>query len=108
MKQGRPPKVLMSLFKWFCHPDLHPYIEGDLLELYQENLEKSGRRRANQKLLLDVLLLFRPNIIKPLKRWKYNNEIAMFKNYCKVGLRNLWKKKAYSARWGWRIYNLLD
>mgnify|MGYP000259133318 CR=1 FL=1 len=87
----------MSLFKWFCHPDLHPYIEGDLLELYQENLEKNGRRRANQKLLLDVLLLFRPNIIKPLKRWKYNNEIAMFKNYCKVGLRNLWKKKAYSA-----------
>lgn len=97
MKQGTPPKVLLRLFKWFCHPDLHPYIEGDLLELYQESLENSGRRRANQKLLLDVLLLFRPDIIKPLKRWKYNNEVAMFRNYCKIGLRNLWKKKAYSA-----------
>jgi len=32
--EPRPPRFLLKFFRWFCHPELQKYIEGDLLELY--------------------------------------------------------------------------
>ncbi len=92
-----PPKFLLRFFKWFCHPDLHPYIEGDLLELYLERRKIKGKRKADRKFFLEVILLFRPGIIKPLKRLKHLNHISMLKNFIKVGFRNLRKHKGYAG-----------
>ncbi|MGD1889137.1 MAG: ABC transporter permease [Cyclobacteriaceae bacterium] len=91
-----PPKYLLRFFHWFCHPELHRYIEGDLLELYEERVKDSGRRKANVKFALDVLLLFRLSIIRPLKYPQALNHMAMYKNYFKVGIRNILKYKTFS------------
>ena len=60
-----PPKPFLSFFRWFCHPKLLKYIEGDLMELYDDQLKTEGKRKADITFVLNVLLLFRPGIIRP-------------------------------------------
>ncbi|MEM1134299.1 MAG: ABC transporter permease [Bacteroidota bacterium] len=92
-----PPRLFLRFFYWFCHPSLHVYIEGDLLELYQERVKKIGKRKADWRFAFDVLLLFRPGIIRPLNRKQPLNHTAMFRNYLKVGIRNLVKHKGLAT-----------
>lgn len=96
MNQHSPPKLLLRFFKWFCHPDIHVYVEGDLLEIYEERLLTSSKRKANQRLLVDILMLFRPNMIRPFKKLKHSNNNIMFKNNLKIGVRNLRRHKGYA------------
>lgn len=91
-----PPRLFLRFFRWFCHPELKKYIEGDLIELYAERLEKSGKRKADAKFVIDVLWLFRPGIIKPAEGYHPINNYSMFKNYFKVGFRNVIRYKAFS------------
>ncbi|MEM6768009.1 MAG: ABC transporter permease, partial [Bacteroidota bacterium] len=59
------PQFLLKLFKWFCKPEIHLDIEGDLLELFEERMQEASIQKARWLMLLDVLLLFRPGIIRP-------------------------------------------
>jgi len=72
------------------------YIEGDLMEVYSRRLNQSGKRKADIKFIIDVLLLFRPGIIKPAGRSNNLNSYDMFKNYFSVMLRVFNKEKLYS------------
>ncbi len=92
-----PPQFLLRFFKWFCHPDLHRFIEGDLLELYQEQVEEKGKLKANWRFGLDILLLFRPSIIKPLEGKQSLNHYDMFKHHFKITWRSLLNQKLYSS-----------
>ncbi|MEM7514987.1 MAG: permease prefix domain 2-containing transporter, partial [Bacteroidota bacterium] len=60
------PQFLLNLFKWFCKPELHADIEGDLLELFEERSQEHSPKKARWLMFLDVLLLFRPGIIRPI------------------------------------------
>jgi putative ABC transport system permease protein len=91
-----PPQVFLRFFRWYCHPQLQKYIEGDLMELYEERNNDSGKRNADVKFIIDVLLLFRPSIIKPFQRNQALNHFPMFKSYFKIGWRNLLRNKGYS------------
>jgi predicted permease len=91
-----PPKLFLRFFRWFCHPELKNYIEGDLMELYSERLKESGKRKADVKFIIDVLLLFRPGIIKPTQQYHSVNNYVMFKSYFTIGWRNLARNKGYS------------
>lgn len=90
------PHLPLLFFRWFCHPKLLKYIEGDLMELYEERKVKSGKTKAEISFIIDVLLLFRPSIIKPAEGYQNLNTYGMFKSYFKIGWRNLVKNKGYS------------
>jgi putative ABC transport system permease protein len=92
-----PPKIFLRFFRWFCHPELLKHIEGDLMELYNEREKESGKRTADVRFIADVLLLFRPGIIRNYEGYESINSIGMYKNYFKTALRNLWKNRGYSA-----------
>ena len=66
------------------------------MELYDERLKNSGKKKADLRFIVDVLLLFRPGIIKPIEGYQQLNNYGMFKNYFKVGIRNILKHKAFS------------
>jgi len=66
------------------------------MELYDERVAEYGNKKANRKFMLDVLLLLRPSIIKPTSGTYKINQYGMFKNYFKVGIRNILKYKAFS------------
>ncbi|MEP1033956.1 ABC transporter permease [Ekhidna sp.] len=91
-----PPKLFLRFFRWFCHPLLAKPIEGDLMELYEERVLEFGKRKADLKFIKDVLLLFRKDIIKPSDGTYRINTYGMFKNYFKVGIRNILKYKMFS------------
>lgn len=93
----KPPRAFLRFFRWYCHPKLRTSIEGDLIELYNERVGESGKRKADLKFMLDVLLLFRRGIIKPTEGYQRLNTYAMFKSYFKIGWRNLIKQRMYSA-----------
>jgi putative ABC transport system permease protein len=93
----RPPEIFLRFFRWFCNPSLVNHIEGDLMELYAEKLKISGKKRADFRFIADVLLLFRPGIIRPISKYQHVNNTAMFKSYFKIGWRNLQKNKGYAV-----------
>lgn len=91
-----PPTLFLRFFRWYCHPRMRSYIEGDLMEDYRVRLRKSGKRKADIRFIIDVLLLFRPGIIRPAKENRTLNRSGMYSNYIKTGWRNLLKNRAYS------------
>lgn len=92
-----PPELPLRFFRWFCHPKLRDSIEGDLMELYHERKAKSGKRKADLKFNIDVILLFRPGIIRSSENRQPLNTYDMLKNYFKISWRNLVKQKMYSS-----------
>ncbi|MDR7130399.1 ABC-type antimicrobial peptide transport system permease subunit [Algoriphagus sp. 4150] len=96
MNKPSPPKLFLHFFRWFCHPRMLDYIEGDLMEVYGRRVKESGKRKADWKFILDVLLLFRPGIIRPRRPYQNLNTYSMYKSYFKIGWRNLLRDKAFS------------
>lgn len=66
------------------------------MELYEERLKTSGKKKADLKFVVDVLLLFRPGIIRNAEISNPLNQYDMFKNYFKVSIRNILKYKTFS------------
>jgi putative ABC transport system permease protein len=95
-KSSNPPKPFLKFFRWFCHPRMQDYIEGDLMEVYGVRLKTLGKRKADWRFIGDVLLLFRPSIIRPMEGYQTLNTYGMYKNYFKIAFRNLIKQKVYS------------
>jgi hypothetical protein len=94
--QPTPPHLFLKLFRWYCHPKLVDHIEGDLLEDYGVRIKKSGKRKADIRFMIDVLLLFRPGIIRPTEGHKNLNNYGMYKSYFKIGWRNILRNKGFA------------
>jgi putative ABC transport system permease protein len=92
-----PPKFFLKFFRWYCKPSLADRIEGDMLEVYMERRERLGKTKADLRFIIDVLLLIRPGIVRPVGRYQNFNNAGMIKNYFTIGWRNLSKNKAYSV-----------
>ncbi len=90
-----PPRLALRFFRWYCNPKLLKYIEGDLMELYEERAKENGEGKADIRFIIDVILLFRPAIIRLTEEKQLNNHI-MFKSYFKIGWRSLIRNKSYS------------
>ena len=88
--------MFLHFFRWYSHPKLRDHIEGDLMEVYNERLSESGKKKADIKFVIDVLLLFRPGIIRPTEGYKNLNHYGMIKSYFKIGWRNLLSHKGFS------------
>ena len=91
-----PPRWLLRFFRWFCHPDLQEDIEGDLLEMYEQQLIVKDKRTANRIFFFEIISLIKPNL---LRKFKFNYHIthySMYKNYFKVAWRNLFRQKLYA------------
>ncbi len=86
-----------KLLKWFCNPHFHHDIEGDLIELYERRIQKKGRKKAKLLLYKDVLLLFRPGIIRPISFSKTNRQKIMMKYHFTMALRTFNKYRVSFA-----------
>lgn len=94
--EPQPPAFFLKFFRWYCHPRMLDYIEGDLMEVYERRLNTSGKRSADTKFIIDVLLLFRPGIIKPGQPNRNLNHYGMLRSYFTIGWRSLLKNKGLS------------
>ncbi|HMJ68594.1 MAG TPA: ABC transporter permease [Cyclobacteriaceae bacterium] len=92
-----PPRLFVRFFRWYCHPKVIGYIEGDLMEVYQRRYRESGKRFADLRFALDVIFLLRPAIVRPVGNSQPLNTYDMYSNYLKIAFRNLLKHKGYST-----------
>ncbi|MEO9869065.1 ABC transporter permease [Ekhidna sp.] len=97
MKNRRitPPKLSGQILKWFVKEDLRDEILGDLYEYYMEIGHKSKWKRTILY-WFHLLNFLRPFAIKKLEGTQKLNTYGMFKNYFKVGIRNILKYKTFS------------
>ncbi len=91
-----PSRFFLIFFRWYCRPDLSDHIEGDLLEEFSKRMKTRGNRHAQLRFIVDVLLLFRPGIIRPVGKSRKVNNNDMLNSYFKIGWRNMLKSKGYS------------
>ncbi len=84
------------IFKAFCHPEYYSDIKGDLEELYADRLEEK-RRWSQWYYASQVLLLFRPSLIRPIAQNSIIKDTGMLSNYLKISFRNLGRQKMFTA-----------
>ncbi|MBX2873334.1 MAG: ABC transporter permease [Saprospiraceae bacterium] len=95
-QQITPPKFFQRLFKWFCDPDLHEELAGDIEEEFSRAVQQKGLRKAKAQYRREILLLIRPSVIKRLSIPNLIPDSVMFKNYLKIALRSLSRQLGYT------------
>ena len=88
-----PTKVLRALVR----TDYIEEIEGDMEERFLDNLELFSEAKSRRLFIWDTLKLIRPRLLKKLGGDHKLNHYGMFENYLKITLRNIKKRKIYSA-----------
>lgn len=82
----------LGLLRWFCKKEYLTDIEGDLIEMYEKRVNEKGLRRANLLLWRDVILLFRPGMIKSLSI-EYRNPLGVAQHNILITIRTFWRNK---------------
>jgi putative ABC transport system permease protein len=86
----------IGFVRWFCPPLLVEGIEGDLLEEFDNDVQKNGKGAAGRRLIWNALKFFRLSIIMRNRLRYKNNSLTMLKSYFKITLRNIARSKGYS------------
>ncbi len=93
-----PPSWSTRFLAWFLKEDYYEDIQGDLEEEFQLIAEDGTLLRAKNWYSWQIVRLFKPSMIKRIKTQdSIEKETTMFRNYLKIGLRNLWKYKSGTA-----------
>jgi putative ABC transport system permease protein len=92
-----PPEWPLKILRKFIRKEYLEEIEGDMEEVFRDNLEAYGIAGAKRLYTWDVLLLLRPAIIKKFYGIQPIIFSAMIRNYLRSGWRNFLKYRNYSA-----------
>ncbi|MEX1240743.1 MAG: ABC transporter permease [Cyclobacteriaceae bacterium] len=95
-KDINPPGWPLKLLRLFLKKEYLEEIEGDMEELFRENVERLSARKAKRIYAWEMLKLLRPILMGNLSGMQNLNQPAMFKNYFKVSLRSLMKNPVNS------------
>ncbi len=90
------PKKTLAFLNWFCPDHLIEGILGDLVERYQKDLKKLGKKKADRLFIRNVLLFFHPTIIF---KNRINNTMintGLIKSHLKVSSRSIFNNKTHS------------
>jgi hypothetical protein len=66
--ENQPPSWATALLRIIVHPEFQEEIEGDLVEKYQRNLQKYGRKMARRQLYAELFSIAKPNLIFNVNR----------------------------------------
>lgn len=89
----RPPEWMLRLFRWYCHPDYVEDIEGDLLERFEGMQKEIGLKKAQRRFFIEVILLFRLSLIRPINRISSPIPYSMFKHNILISYRGFVNNK---------------
>ena len=94
MQPKNPPKLPWTFLKWFCKSEYLPDVEGDLLQYYDRRVGVLGSRKANWLFVKDVLLLFRPGMIRSIVEYQKLKIMDLLLHSFKVSFRNFRKYRS--------------
>lgn len=94
----KPPQRILRLLRWFCDASFHDEVEGDLFEIFQEEVEVYGLKKARRRFLLTALRYVNPYFLTKkdfIENIKY--QLAMIRHYLKISFRHLRKQSFYTV-----------
>ena len=86
-----PPKWPLKFLRLFVKKEYLEEIEGDMEEVFYDQVEKYSYRKARQLYIWETIKLLRPILIRNLAILQNINQLDMFQNYFKVSVRGLMK-----------------
>lgn len=93
-----PPDRTMRLLRWFCDESFLEEIEGDLYEMFQEEVEEYGLKRARRRFFFTAVRYIKPYFFgKKDLTVNLSHHQAMFRHNFKISFRQLLKQKVYSV-----------
>ncbi len=97
----KPPKWMLSIFRWYCPDEVSEEIEGDLLEMYRKRCDDSGKANAKIRFLIDTIKFCNPTTFQKArairKPFSKNTNLAdMIKHYFVLIFRNFKKHPSYN------------
>src|SRR5687767_1892466 len=102
--RSKPPKLAAKLFRWYSERALIDDLEGDIEELFCEDVKRTNVMSANCRYWWRVIsLIFSYALVKRKKDAAYHHFSStqftpgMFKNYFKTAVRNLAKNKFFAT-----------
>ncbi len=90
-QNNNPPRWPLKVMRFFVKKKYLEEIEGDMEEIFYDNIERHSVRKAKQIYAWEMVKLLRPILIQNFEGIEKLNQYAMFKNYFKVSLRGLVK-----------------
>ena len=93
--KNTPPSWSTRFLAWFLKEEYYEDIQGDLEEEYKLLSQSKGLKRARRWYSWQIIKLLRPAMAKRIEAQNsIEKETTMFRNYLKIGIRNLWKYKS--------------
>ncbi|MEO0554565.1 MAG: ABC transporter permease [Bacteroidota bacterium] len=89
--QPAPPHTALKFLRWFCREDYLDEMEGDLIEIFEQQYAQSPAA-ARRKFIWTVVRHFRPDFIKAFTIGQ--NSTAMYQHNFKIAYRNFFKYKS--------------
>lgn len=86
-----PPRWPLKVLRYFVRRDYLEEIEGDMEEVFRDNLTRGSLRRARWRYAVETTKLLRPILIHKLSGIQIHPQQAMFLNYFKISFRGLMK-----------------
>lgn len=81
----QPPKWAMKFLEWTCSSTFLDELEGDLLELFDRDLERVGPEKARRRFIQKALLSPRWHRLPKLSNY---HPVIMYKSHFKVAIRH--------------------
>lgn len=89
----RPPQWADRFLEWYCNPELVEEIQGDLYERFLEYADQRGIKKARRWYAINVFLFMNRYTLRNRSSYTRLNTLDMFKNYLKIGWRNVRKHR---------------
>jgi putative ABC transport system permease protein len=86
-----PPKWPLKVLHFFLKKEYREEIEGDMEEIFYDNVEQMSLEEARRQYTKDMFRLLRPRLMQNLEGVHKLNQYGMFKNYFRVSVRGLMK-----------------
>lgn len=88
---GEVPRWPLKFLRLFLKEQYLEEIEGDMQEIFFENVGSKSLRKAKWLYMIEMLKLLRPSLMKNTKLFHSLNQHSMLRNYFKVSVRGLMK-----------------
>src|SRR5690242_11964504 len=92
-----PPQWPLKVMRFFLKKEYLEEIEGDMEELFYDNVEQLSVPQANRIYTGEMLKLMRPALLKNFESIENLIQHGMIRNYLKVSFRGLMKNPLNSS-----------
>ena len=98
VQQYNPPAWVLRFLHWFCAENFHEEIEGDLFELFHEQVEAYGYKKAKRRFALYIFPYLRLYFLGNKKPSFFHllPSQAMIINYLKIAWRTFKRNRVFS------------